>query len=192
MKDKRIKLLTLSGLLAAIIFILTAYIHIPSHNGYTHIGDAFIYLASSMLPMPYAIYASAIGACLADVLSGYAIWAPATIVVKIFVALLFTNKKEKIICRRNIFALFFASIITFIGYYLYEALFISNFVAALLGITGYLTQSVLSGVVFVILGQAFDKLNIRSKLLWWPLPTLLKRDYILIWQTDALATVYFA
>ena len=91
MKNKNIKLITLSGLFAAIIFILTAYIHIPSHNGYTHIGDAFIYLSASILPLPYAISASVIGAGLADILSGFAIWTPATIVVKLFVALLFTS-----------------------------------------------------------------------------------------------------
>ncbi len=171
MKNKKIKLLTLSGLFAAIIFVLTAYIHIPSHNGYTHVGDAFIYLAATILPMPYALCASAIGGMLADVLSGYAIWAPATVIIKILIALLFTNKKENIICKRNILALFFAAIITFVGYYLYEAIFISNFAVALLGILGYLTQSTLSAIVFVILAKTFDKLNIRSKLLWWPLPT---------------------
>ena len=101
MKRKSIKLLTLSGLFAAIIFVLTAYVHIPSHNGYTHIGDAFIYLAATILPMPYAICASAIGAMFADVLSGYAIWAPATIIIKILVALLFTSKNEKIVCKRS-------------------------------------------------------------------------------------------
>lgn len=165
MKRKSIKLLTLSGLFAAIIFVLTAYVHIPSHNGYTHIGDAFIYLAATILPMPYAICASAIGAMFADVLSGYAIWAPATIIIKILVALLFTSKNEKIVCKRNILGIFFAAIITFVGYYLYEAIFISNFAVALLGIVGYLTQSVLSGIVFIISAKAFDKLNIRSKLL---------------------------
>ena len=115
--------------------------------------------------MPYAICASAIGAMFADVLSGYAIWAPATIIVKILVALLFTSKNEKIVCKRNILGIFFAAIITFVGYYLYEAIFISNFAVALLGIVGYLTQSVLSGIVFIISAKAFDKLNIRSKLL---------------------------
>lgn len=165
MKNKNIKLITLSGLFAAIIFILTAYIHIPSHNGFTHIGDAFIYLAASILPMPFAVLASVVGAMLADVLSGFAIWAPATVIIKIFVALLFTSKKEKILCKRNLFALFFAGLITLVCYYLYEAIFISNFTVALLGIMGYITQSVLSGIVFVVLAKAFDKLNIRSKLL---------------------------
>ena len=165
MKNKRIKLIALSGIFAAFIFILTAYIHIPSHNGYTHVGDAFIYLAATMLPMPYAICASVIGAMLADVLSGFAIWAPATILIKALIVLLYTSKNEKIICKRNIFALIFAGIITFLGYYLYEAIFISNFIVALLGIVGYLTQSILSAIVFVIIGKTFDKLNIRSRLL---------------------------
>lgn len=50
--------LTLTGLFAAMITLMTAYIfHIPygANGGYIHFGDTLIYLAAILLPKPYAI-----------------------------------------------------------------------------------------------------------------------------------------
>ena len=62
---KHIQLICVTGLFAAMIYVLTAWLHIPTGAGYTHAGDGLIYLAASMLPTPYAMAAGAIGAGLA-------------------------------------------------------------------------------------------------------------------------------
>ncbi|MBQ7755975.1 MAG: ECF transporter S component, partial [Oscillospiraceae bacterium] len=80
--SQKIRLLTISAFLAALCLLLTAYLHIPSSKGYIHIGDGIIFLASSILPTPYAMGVGIAGAGLADILSGYAVWFPATAVVK--------------------------------------------------------------------------------------------------------------
>ena len=36
-KEDKIRLLCISGVVAAIIYIFTAFFHIPSHTGYTHV-----------------------------------------------------------------------------------------------------------------------------------------------------------
>ena len=92
----------MTGLFAAMIYVLTAWLHIPTGAGYTHAGDGLIYLAASMLPTPYAMAAGAIGAGLADGLSGFVVWLPGTIVIKAITALCFSRKTEKIICVRNL------------------------------------------------------------------------------------------
>ena len=61
-KNPSVKLLTVSAMFAAIIYIFTAFFHIPSHTGYTHVGDAFVYLALDADPavtMPLAELAQA-------------------------------------------------------------------------------------------------------------------------------------
>ena len=78
---KHIQLICVTGLFAAMIYVLTAWLHIPTGAGYTHAGDGLIYLAASMLPTPYAMAAGAIGAGLADGLSGFVVWLPGTIVI---------------------------------------------------------------------------------------------------------------
>ena len=50
------------------------------------------------------------------------------------------------------------------GYYLYEALLTGNFIAPLAGVPGYITQSALSTVLFIIVGIAMDKLNVKARL----------------------------
>lgn len=162
MKNQKIRLMCLAGIFTAVVFVFTAYLHIPSHTGYTHVGDGFIYLAACILPLPYAMFVGAGGALLADCLTGFAIWAPGSIIIKTVAVLFFSRKNKKIISWRNILALLPAWAVCIGGYYLYESLITGNFIAPLSGIPGYITQSVLSSILFVAVGFAMDKLNIKQ------------------------------
>lgn len=164
MKDQKIRLMCIAGIFTAIVFVFTAYLHIPSHTGYTHVGDGFIYLAACILPLPYAMFVGAGGALLADCLTGYAIWAPGSIIIKTVAVLFFSRKSARSISIRNLLALIPAWAVCIGGYYLYEALITGNFVAPLSGIPGYITQSVLSSILFVVAGLAMDKLNAKNTL----------------------------
>ncbi len=53
-QTEKLRLLVTTGLFAALIYVFTAYLHIPSGAGYTHAGDGLIYLAACILPTPYA------------------------------------------------------------------------------------------------------------------------------------------
>ena len=165
MKNDKVKLMCLSGIFTALVFVFTAYLHIPSHTGYTHVGDGFIYLAACMLPLPYAAFVGAAGALLADVLTGYAIWAPGSVIIKTVAVLFFSRAGKKIITGRNLLALIPAWAVCIGGYYLYESLITWNFVAPLAGIPGYITQSVLSSLLYLVLGLALDRLTAKEKLL---------------------------
>ena len=165
MKDQKIRLMCIAGIFTAIVFVFTAYLHIPSHTGYTHVGDGFIYLAACMLPLPYAMFVGAGGALLADCLTGYAIWAPGSIIIKTVAVLFFSRKSTRIISLRNLLALIPAWVVCIGGYYLYEALITGNYAAPLAGIPGYITQSVLSSILFVVAGLAMDKLNLKNSLI---------------------------
>lgn len=165
MQKDKIKLMCLSGIFTAVVFVFTAYLHIPSHTGYTHVGDGFIYITACLLPLPYAAFVGAGGAFLADCLTGYAIWSPASIIIKTLAVLFFSCRTKRIVEFRNIFALLPASLLCIGGYYFYESLITKNFVAPLSGIPGYITQSVLSSVLFLVLGLAIDKLYIKEKFL---------------------------
>jgi uncharacterized repeat protein (TIGR04002 family) len=165
MKKQRIKNVCLAATFTAIVFVLTAYLQIPSHTGYIHIGDSFIMLSACLLPTPYAVFVGAGGAVLADCLTGYALWAPASVVIKALTALMFTNKKENIINLRNLLAIIPSFILCIGGYYIYEAFISGNFIAPLSGMLGSLMQSLLSGILFVVLGITFDKLKIKKFIL---------------------------
>ncbi|MDD6035507.1 MAG: TIGR04002 family protein [Lachnospiraceae bacterium] len=165
MKNRKLKFMCLAGIFTAIVFVFTAYLHVPSHTGYTHVGDGFIYFAACLLPLPYAVFVGAAGALLADCLTGFAVWAPASVIIKAAAVFMFTSKKSRMIVPRNLIALIPASGLCIGGYYLYEALITGNFTAPLSGIPGYITQSVLSSILFILLGLAADRLKLKERML---------------------------
>ena len=162
MKNQQIKNMCLAATFTAIVFVLTAYLQIPSNTGYVHIGDAFIMLSACLLPTPYAVFVGAAGAALADCLTGFALWAPASLVIKAATVLFFTSKKEMIITFKNLLALIPFAVLCIGGYYLYEAFISGNFVAPAAGIIGSVMQVAVSSLLFVILGLALDKLKIKK------------------------------
>ena len=164
---EKMKNLTLSAMFAAVIMLMILYLfHIPvgSSGGYVHFGDAFIYLVACFLPMPYACGAAAIGAGLADVLSGSAIWAIPTMMIKPLTALWFTNKQEKLFNRHNLIGVLIAGVVSIVGYYLAEVILVGSWTAPLLTIWGNVVQAVGSGILFVVMAFAIDRVSLKKKL----------------------------
>lgn len=161
--DRKIKLLTLTGLMAALITLFTAYIvHIPIgvNGGYIHLGDAIIYLAAVLLPWPYAMAAGAIGGGLADLLTA-PMWAPATVIIKILIVLPFTSRRKGILNKRNLIAPVIAMFITVIGYYIADLIIFGKEAAFLISVTSNGIQGLGSAAVFYILSAALEKAGVR-------------------------------
>lgn len=159
------KYLSITGVFAAIIALMTAYIcHIPIglNGGYIHFGDTLIYLAATLLPRPYAMLAAGIGGGLADLLTA-PLWAPATIIIKVLLATLFTNKTTKIITPRNIIATIGAFLISGIGYLTAEYFIFGN-AAIVTSLVSSVIQSTGSAIFFIIIGIALDKIRVKSRL----------------------------
>lgn len=75
--------LVYTAMMAALIAMATLFIHIPipMQSGYCNLGDALI-LGCGALLGPWAAVSAAIGSGLADLMLGYAVYAPATAVIK--------------------------------------------------------------------------------------------------------------
>ena len=108
--------------------------------------------------------AAAVGAGLADIVSGAPIWAPFTLVIKACIALLFTAKKEKLLNKRNALALLGAWPITCAGYYIAEAIITGNWIVPAAGIPANTIQAAGSAVLFVLIALALDKMRFKSRL----------------------------
>ena len=163
----KVRYLTMTGLMAALITIMIAYIcHIPVgvNGGYIHFGDALIYLAAVLLPRPYAFAAAAIGGGLADLLTA-PMWTPATVIIKMLIVLPFCNKSIKIVTPRNVFATVLAYFISGLSYFLAVYILFGTWSVLLVSMLGCLIQSSGSAIFFVIFGYALDKVHIKNRLI---------------------------
>lgn len=161
--------LTMTGVFAAMITIMTAYIcHVSygANGGYIHFGDALIYVAAVFLPRPYAMAAAAIGGGIADLLTA-PLWAPATIMIKMIITLPFTSKEGRILCPRNIIAPFLAALLSATGYYLAQGILFGSFVSVLASFAGSAVQSGGSAIIFLALAVALDKAHMKSRTEEW-------------------------
>lgn len=81
-------LLALTGLFAALGCVGTMVLQIPSPTGgYMNLGDAVVILGAWLLGPVYGAVAGGVGPALADLLSGYGVYVPATLVIKALMAL---------------------------------------------------------------------------------------------------------
>lgn len=163
-ESEKLRYMTTAGIMAALITLMTAYIcHVPVgvNGGYVHFGDSLIYLAAALLPTPYALTAAAIGGGLADLLTA-PMWAPATIIIKMLIALLFSSRGNKIVTPRNIVACILAYFVTGIGYFLAEYLLFESWSVFLVTMSESLVQSGGSAVFFIVLGMALDKAHVKN------------------------------
>lgn len=90
--------LCLTAVFMALICVATMVIQIPIPLGYAHLGDCMILLATYLLGPVAGMLASGIGSAMADILTGYAIWAIPTFIIKAimpFIAFYFFRKKSK-------------------------------------------------------------------------------------------------
>ena len=84
------KTLVITSMLAALVFVFTYLIKIPvnASGAYMNIGDCVIYCSGLLVGAPWAAAAAGIGSALSDLLLGFPVYAPATLVIKAAMGLL--------------------------------------------------------------------------------------------------------
>ncbi len=168
MKNLQTKRIVLTALLAAVITICTRFTSIPifSGMGYVHVGDAFIFLAASLLPTPYAMAAGAIGGALADLSSGFVAYILPTAIIKALMALMFRLRagEKKLLTKRSVISLVLSIVVLVLGYYAAEAIMYQNLISPLIGMVWNLMQGIFSGAGFLLFAAALDAAKLRDRL----------------------------
>lgn len=79
-----VRALALMALFSALVTVATLVIRIPIPitKGYFNLGDTVIFIAAALLGPIYGLVAGGVGSALADVIGGYAHFAPWTLVIK--------------------------------------------------------------------------------------------------------------
>lgn len=163
--SKKIRKMVTAGVFAAMIFVLTYFVKVPVASGYVHFGDALIYICAGIIGGPWAILAGAIGEGLADLVGGYAVYAPATIIVKALIALPFifaAKNNDKLLNVKSALMTIPAGLITVGGYFIADLIIDKSY--AIVDIPGNVIQAVGSAVIYIVLALAFDTAKITKKI----------------------------
>lgn len=131
--NKNLQKTVLAALLAALTCVATMVIQIPvvATGGYLHLGDGLVLICGWMLGPWYGALAAGIGSALADVLTGYMWYVPATFLIKGAVALVaalllkWIAKNKKTLWWPCLVSSIPAQLVMSAGYFIYEAFLLS-------------------------------------------------------------------
>lgn len=150
----RVKSLVITAVCIALTYVFTAFVNIRlpfgGNGGLIHLGNVPLFLAAILFGKKTGAIAGGIGMGLFDLLSGWTLWAPFTLVIvglMGFTVGAVTEKKNGIVW--NAIAIALACVIKIAGYYVAEAIIYSNWTVPALSIPGNLIQ-VLTAAVLVI------------------------------------------
>lgn len=148
--------IALFGMFIALTTVSTMIISIPSiaTQGYINLGDAFVLLSGLILGPFGGFVVGGVGSALADILLGYAYYAPYTLVIKglegfIGVSLYRRFLKEKFLLP----PLIIAGVFMALGYFMVE-IFLYGYPAAVVSLPGNIIQGLVGALISSIIFKA--------------------------------------
>lgn len=175
---KPLRRLVFIALCAALIFVATYIVRIPSPvQGYIHIGDGMLLLTVFVLGAWYGWPAAAVGAGLADLIGGYFVYIPGTVVDKaltavvaglLFYAIKGRSEKTGRVLTACVVAGVVGELVMTAGYFAYEAWVLGYGWAAAAEIVGNLVQGGVAVVVATVLYAALSRAKLWQRLALFP------------------------
>lgn len=161
---KKTNMVVRTAMMMSMIMMMTIAfrVPIPATQGYIHLGDAMIFLAVVMLGWKYGAVAAGLGSALADLLGGYAIYAPITLIVKFIMAAavgLFIQKALKkdmgdhAMAVMELLGMFIGGGLMVLGYYLAESFMYGSFIIPLASVTMNVLQFVVGAIIATALSR---------------------------------------
>ncbi|HZW98226.1 MAG TPA: ECF transporter S component [Bacillota bacterium] len=162
-----------AGMLAALVVVATLLVQIPTPSrGFLNMGDVVVLVSAWMLGPVYGAATAGIGSMLADLIAGYTMFAPGTLIIKglvafiaagLFAVLSVKGKRHRIFAR--LISGGVAELFMVIGYFVYEAVILGLGWAAAAGIVGNLGQGAFGlGAGFIIITMLERHPYIKSRM----------------------------
>ena len=129
-------------------------------GGYMHLGTLVLLIIALRFGKHYGMIAGAVGMTISDLLTGAAVWAPGTFVVAgligYFAGWISESKEgQGANLLRNVLAWGAALLIKVVGYYLYEAIFMTGFDVATISVVGNLVQFAFALIALPVVAYSF-------------------------------------
>lgn len=164
----RTKELTITAMCLVLVFVFTAVINIrlpiAANGGLVHLGNVPLFVAAILFGKRTGMIAGGLGMALFDLLSGWTLWAPFTLVVvglMGYVVGAVTEHKKSV--PRYLLAMLLACLIKIVGYYIAESILYQSLIIPVTSIPGNLVQV---GVAAVITLLIIEPLRVATKRLF--------------------------
>ncbi|MGJ9458741.1 ECF transporter S component [Oceanobacillus sp. CF4.6] len=161
--------LILTSMLIALVFVSTVFLNIRlpisvNGGGLVHLGTAMLFIASILFGPKKGAIAGAIGMGLFDILGGWVLWAPITIVARglqgyIVGRIAWLNGHKGNSIALNLTATIVSIPFMIAVYYIGESILFANWITPLASIPGDLLQNVLGIMIAVPICVALKKFS---------------------------------
>ena len=162
-----IKSIVICAMCIALTYIATAFINIrlpiQANGGLVHLGNVSLFIAAVLFGKKTGAIAGGIGMALFDLLSGWVLWAPFTLVIvgsMGFVVGKITEKHKGL--GWILLAVFCALLIKIGGYYIAEGIIYGNWIAPVTSIPGNIVQIVVGAVIAVPVIEVLNKVIVEK------------------------------
>lgn len=161
-EESKVKFLTITAIAIALVYVFTAFINvrlpIAAAGGLIHLGNVALFIFAIIFGKKTGAVAGGIGMGLFDLLSGWGVWAPFTLLIVGLMGFevgLITEKKQGYVW--NIIAIVLAGVIKVVGYYIAEVIIYGNWAAPVASIPGNLVQIGVAAVIVLIVIEPLKK-----------------------------------
>ena len=156
MNKASIYLLSITALFVALTYVFTAFVNIrlpiAANGGLIHLGNVPLFIAAILFGRKVGAIAGGVGMALFDLLSGWTLWAPFTLVIvglMGYVTGLIAENKQKLGWYVIAFAIVCA--IKVVGYYIAETIIYQNIFVPISSIPGNILQVAIAAVIVSVI-----------------------------------------
>ncbi|MDU7114455.1 MAG: ECF transporter S component [Peptoniphilus harei] len=162
MKELNVKDLVITSLFIALVFVFTWLVkfQLPfaPNGGLIHLGNVPFFLAAIFLDKRIGMTAGALGMGLFDLVSGWELWSPMTVISALIMGYIINKLNYKHLNLINLLISFvLVAIVKVLVYYIGEIFILSSFVTPLASIPGNIIQIAVSSVIVLIVLKPMEK-----------------------------------
>jgi len=161
--------LILTAMLIALIFVATIFLNIKlpitANGGLVHLGTAMLFISSILFGPKKGAIAGAVGMGLFDLISGWTLWAPFTILTRglqgyLVGKIAWSKGRNGTSMIVNLLATIVSIPFMLVGYYLCEGILYGNWIIPAASIPGNIVQNVIGILVAIPVCIALKKISV--------------------------------
>lgn len=160
--------MVLSAMLIALVFVATVFLNIKlpvtANGGLVHLGTAMLFITSILFGPKKGAIAGAIGMGLFDLISGWTLWAPFTLVARglqgyVVGKIAWSKGRNGRSIIFNLLATILSVPVMLVGYYICEGILFHNWIVPVASIPGNIVQNVVGILVAIPVCAVLKKVS---------------------------------